>query len=351
MRLSVPIIKSLGLEQLGKYTLQYYFTQKNHPEWNDLSIIGAWYVRGVCDNLFKAWKEYKSGKRGKPHFKRKSEGIGSLSYGDAAKLKIEAIGSKERNEMPRDGLINIPKLGKVKVPHLWADWGNLPIAVLRIVQRPDGWYLQLTSTKFPALSEAKRDRTNTIGLCPVGKSGVLAVDDQGREYTIALDEQRLTERREKLQQRAARQRRAVQKAQSEGQPVKGRNLANTERKIAKISRLLADRRQSQREKVASFLSRKAGAISVIKPNTGFIPHPKPEIKSGTFPAHHDPNGATAIAQANKERSTHALGEFVTLLKRKTTELDRTITDAPKVSKKDQKAKDYQALAKAIKPKL
>jgi hypothetical protein len=124
----------LGLILLSKFTLSYFFAQKNHPNWPDLSEIGAWYTRGVCEALNKAWSEYKAGRRGKPRFKSIRDGYTSLSYGDGAKIKVEMIAGKTKNDRPRDAIVLIPKIGKVKVPYLWQDLGNLPIAVLRILK-------------------------------------------------------------------------------------------------------------------------------------------------------------------------------------------------------------------------
>jgi len=339
----------LGLTLLGKFTLSYFFAQKNHPNWPDLSEIGAWYTRGVCDALGKAWSEYKAGRRGKPRFKSVRDGYSSLSYGDGAKIKVEPIAGKTKNDRPRDAAVLIPKIGRVKVPYLWQDLGDLPIAVLRVVKKPDGWYLQIVCSKMPAtiVKPAKA----TIGLCPVGQDGILAVDDLGKEYKIDLDEQRLVNRKDELQKQAARKRRSVQKMQKEGIPVKGTKLAATERKIARISQLLADRRKSKQEKITSFLVRKGGAIAIVKPNSKLIPHPKPVIRPGTFPAHYDPNGAEAIATANKNKAQYSLGQFVALIKQQSSQCDRTLTEVGSIPKKELKKGTYKSIAKSIKPKL
>jgi putative transposase len=342
-------VPKLGLTLLSKFTLQYYFAQKNHPSWDALSEIGAWYTRGVCEALSKAWTEYKSGKRGKPRFKSIRDGYTSLSYGDGAKIKIEPIAGKTKNNKPRDASILIPKIGRITVPYLYQDLGDLPIAVLRVVKKPDGWYLQIVCSKVPAI--APKPSTVTIGLCPVGRDGILAVDDQGKEYQISLDEQRLINRREQLQQQAARKRRSLHKLQQSGISVKGTKLAATERKIARISQLLADRRNSQREKIASFMAQRSAAIAIVKPNSALIPHPQPKIRPGTFPAHYDPNGAETVATLNKERSQHGLGEFVALIKQQCNQKDRKVVESPKIAKKDLKKATHQSIAKAIKPVL
>jgi transposase len=339
----------LGLILLSKYTLQYYLAQKNHPNWAALSEIGAWYTRGVCEALHKAWAEYKSGKRGKPRFKSIRDGYTSLSYSDGAKIKIEPIAGKISNGKPRDASVLIPKIGRVKIPYLYQDLGELPIAVLRIVRKPDGWYVQVVCSKMP--KTLTRESSVTIGLCPVGRGGVLAVDDRGTEYKITLDEQKLINRREQLQQQAARKRRSLHKLQQSGVHVKGTKLAATERKIARISQLLADRRGSQREKIASFVVQRAGAITVIKPNSAQIPHPAPKIKPGTFPAHYDPNGAEVVASLNKEKAQHGLGEFVALIKQQSSQKDRILLESPKIPKKELKKATYQSIAKVIKPVL
>jgi putative transposase len=400
----------LGLSLVSKFTLQYYFAQKNHPEWKDLKEMGAWYVRGVCESLYKAWSEYKSGKRGKPRFKSIRNQYRSLSYGDGAKIVVEAIAGKTKDDQPRDAKILIPKIGKVKVPYYWQDMGALSIAVLKIVQKPDGWYLQITCSKFPALEP--KEATATIGLCPVGRGGVLAVDDQGREYGIQPDLRRIIDRRItlkkviktdrqllkrlkkanlpsaeieesleqktrvveapiepteyeslnkshkalegrliELQKKAARQRAAVHRMQQASQETKGKNLAKTERKIARISALLADRRKSQREKIASFMAQRSAAIAIVKPNSAQIPHPKPQIRPGTFPAHYDPNGAEVVAALNKEKSQHGLGDFVALIKQKAAEYKRKLLESPKISRKELKKATYQSIAKAIKRML
>jgi hypothetical protein len=191
----------------------------------------------------------------------------------------------------------------------------------------------------------------TIGLCPVGHAGVLVIDDLGKEYKINLDEQRLIDRKEELQKQAARKRQAVQKMQQLGIPVKGTKLAATERKIARISQLLADRRKSQQEKITSSLVKKAGAIAIVKPNSKLIPHPEPAIRPGTFPAHYDPNGAEAIATANKNKAQHSLGQFVALIKQQSNQCDRVLTEVGSIPKKELKKATHKSIAKSIKPKL
>ena len=352
-RMACPIPQAyrepkLGLSLISKYTLQYYFAQKNHPHWKELSEIGAWYVRGVCDALNTAWTQYRTGKRGKPRFKSVRDGYTSLGYGDAKKLTLQPADGPTLNQQPRDAWISIPKIGTLKVKYLWHDWGNLPISVLRIVRKPDEWYLHLTGVvpiSLPKLS------TVTVGLCPVGQEGILAVDDQGRHYSVTSEEQRLLERRERLQQRAARQRRALQTAQAQGQSVKGTNLAATERKIARISQLLALRRKNEQYKIAAFMAQRAQSVALITPNSSLIPHPAPKPKPGTFPVEFSPNGAENISKFNKLKSTTAMGQFVSLLKSKVVEKGHNFQEVGKVKLKKSKQLNYQGLAKAIKPPL
>jgi hypothetical protein len=332
----------LGLTLLGKYSLQYYFAQKNHPGWADLQEIGSWYCRGVSDDLWKAWSKYKTRTAGKPRFKGVRDGYSCLTYGDGAKLKVKALNAK-------DGEISIPKVGVVKIQYLYQDLGELPIAVLRIVKKPDGWYCQIVCSRYP--DEVSKPSKVKIGLCPVGRGGVLAVDDRGKEYKITLDETRLLNRQKELQRRAARQRRKVQTLQQQGSQIKGSNLAATERKIARISQLLSLRRSNQRKKIASFIARKAGEIALIKPSAGFIPHPDPILTPGTFPVKYEPNGATVVADVNKERSAHGVGELVALVKQKGLEHRRLVVDSPKIPKKEQKKASYSSLAKAAKNSL
>lgn len=153
----IPIVSPIG-----KYSLQYYFTQKNvralyREDWaNRFSEMPVWFVRGVCSNLTTAWEQSRKGDRGQPKFKRANAVSASLSHHDGKVFSVirreptpeERIQWKVPAKQKEVCLIRIPKMGLVYAKGL-ERWGDRPIKVLRLVRNPSGdWSLNLTGWEF-----------------------------------------------------------------------------------------------------------------------------------------------------------------------------------------------------------
>ncbi len=170
------------LEALGKFSLQYYFTQRNIRQGryseetiNRFCKIPSWFVRGVCDDLWLAWSKYRAGQGGIPKFKRKRDAKESLTHSDGkvftvdpfeeevkeqengileiaqlGQVPVRAIRDIWGSRLPaagREGWLNIPRLGKVLVKDLWKDWGDTSIKVFQLVKDGDHWFIHLTGFK------------------------------------------------------------------------------------------------------------------------------------------------------------------------------------------------------------
>lgn len=358
----------LGLKPLNEYTLQYWFTQKRHPDWVELQNTPSWFVRGALGSLWTAWNHYKKGTYKKPKFKSWRDVTATLLHNNTVDLKVNfpiqpAPGPTVEGQ-PRDGLFYLPNarfMGQFRVKYLWARWGNLPINMVKICKKPDGWYCQLTSTQYPA--KYLSPKNNKVALAIPQKLGLLAiaVDDKGnrKDWKAVPVDAALERRIVKLQQSMSRQETVVKLMRKYFNDVliqlrhclkyllkfdpqlnsitellfvytltrlqhkhAGINLKKTKKKLARIHNLIATRRKSHNEKIASILAQQYGTVIVQEVRVGAIAKPEPKIRPGTFPVHYDPNGASQVASVNKVRSNIAAGQFIAALERKCKEYGR-----------------------------
>ena len=297
--------KQPALKNSTAFGLAGHFAHKRHLDKPWLAAIPANFIRGVTASLAKAWEKYKSGKGGKPRFKRHTDVSDTLINEDAKKIIVTQLN-------PRDGLIRIPKLGVFRVKHLWADWGDRQISVLKIAKRPDGWYLQLTGDfeSQPVRQTALVcELTAPDEVCDIlGTHG----DKQIQAYT---PDPKLLRRKELLQQQMARQ-----------EKHRGKNWQKTKRKIAAIDKRMAEQAKNHNQKISTFLIRTYGAIHLNGVGQRrVLRKPKKNPRAKTFnPIHYDPNGAERIAAYNQRVASQRGGQFVALLKQKGKTHDRVV---------------------------
>ncbi|MDA0267537.1 MAG: hypothetical protein O3A14_11400 [Cyanobacteria bacterium] len=287
------------LDQPSNFSLAKYFAHKRHPDKPWLRTIPAWFIRGTCHSLAEAWQRYKSGKGGKPRFKSCRDATDTLIHEDPKSFTVTAVGGHDR-----DGLIRIPRLGVFRVKHLWQEWGDRPIKVLKIAKRPDGWYLQLTGA-FDEQPLKERAIACTIA-APKGISPLLGTTDTGKEIRAYAPDPRLLARKAKLQQQLARQ------------TLGGSNWQKTQRKLARLEKRLADQAKAHNQKLSTFLIRTYGKL--ILEGVGqrrVLRKPTARRRAKTLaPIHFDPNGAAAIAAYNQHVASQRSGQFVALIKQK-----------------------------------
>ncbi len=297
--------KEPRLDQPTNFSLAKYFAHKRHLDKPWLAAIPAWFIRGTCHSLAESWQRYKSGKSGKPRFKSYRDTTDTLIHEDPKSFKVEPVND-------RDGLIRIPKLGVFRVKHLWADWGNTQIRVLRVAKRPDGWYLQLTGD-IPS-APGKERHTETTMTAPQGLSAALGTLDNGKRITAYHPCPKLLARKEKLQQQLSRQ------------TLGGSNWQKTKRKLARLEKLMAEQAKNHNAKLAAFLTDTYGKITLEKVGQRrVLKKPSKKARAKTFdPIQFDPNGAEAIANYNRHVASQRGGQFVALVKQRGKERDRTI---------------------------
>jgi putative transposase len=284
------------IENSSTFTLSKYFAHKRHPDKPWLCEIPAWFIRGTVDSLCNAWERYKSRKGGKPRYKGRSQMTDTLIHLDPKTFVVEPVNA-------RDGLIRIPKLGKLRVKHLWADWGETVIKTLKISRQMDGYYLQLTGA-LPSDELPATERTVELSLPQTGD--ILAISDKGKEYSAAplpsVHEVRRLQTLEKVRSR---------------QKYLSNRWQKTNRKIAKIQRVQARRANAHNQKLSTFIVRTYGAIAVDDIKAGTLRKPRRRIKKGTIdPIEFDPNGAQIVSEINKSRTSLRVGQFVALIKQK-----------------------------------
>lgn len=305
------------LDQPSQFSLAKYFAHKRHPDKPWLKTVPSGFIRGTLHSLSKAWEQYKSGKGGKPKFKRKGDTGGSLIHEDGKLIRVQG------------DRILIPRLGEFRVRHLLHRWGDVSIKVLKVVKRPSGVYLQLTGD-VPV--KPLTDSRLTIGAALPQKEGLLYVDDQGRQVAAAPEDLKLAKKLERLQQQLSRQTHL------------SKNWQKTKQKIARIHELIKFRGKNYNHKISTFLVRTYGAIAVQEVRLGALKTPAP-IVTHVDPGHYDPNGASRIAEVNKRKTALRVGQFVDLIKQKSKGQDRQFTK----TKPTTKDLDYAIIAKDIKP--
>lgn len=163
-RMSCPVPQAYRqpeLESSTHFGLLYYFAQKNHEDKPWFCEVPSKYVAGTLKALADAWSEYKAGKRKRPRSKRYKDKVKSLINNNSKSITISG---KQ---------ITLSKLGKVPVKTLVKRWdSSVPIATLKIVKEPSGYYLQLTG-ELPKKRFKPSDKAVGISLRHLQKLFVL----------------------------------------------------------------------------------------------------------------------------------------------------------------------------------
>ncbi|MEM9149378.1 MAG: hypothetical protein AAGB19_02850 [Cyanobacteria bacterium P01_F01_bin.3] len=287
------------LDSPHKYSLAKYFAHKRHSDKPWLKAVPANFIRGCTVALAKAWEKYKAGKAGKPRFRSAKDLNDTLINEDAKSIAISKL-------TDRDGLIRIPKLGRFRVKHLWADWdSDRQISVLKVAKRPDGYYLQL-SGKFPDKKLRRTELTAKLE-APEKISSVLAtIADTSKALKAYAPDQRLLNRKTRLLLQLARQQ------------FGSSNWKKTKRKISRIEKRLAEQAKNYNQKLTTFLNRTYAHVDTGKVGKRkVLRKPSKRARAKTIdPIHYDPNGATAIAEYNQRITSQRTGQFVALIKQK-----------------------------------
>lgn len=350
------------LRGIDNRSLNLLFSKKANPDIDWLAEIPAQPVRAVLKELSESFSNYYFKKGGgKPRFKsgRSGDQINALVFDDAntvtrcwndkgllVSVMLPAFGDRKT------------KSGTIAIPAEYARrWGDLPIATIKLVE-DCGWFLQLTTAQKPAGTLKKKETTATIEM--IGKNGVLFTDSKGEEYNINLKQQLAIEAKiAGKQQHLERMRSlftvaAIRSADLSVEIIKMlsieskytpallsylitgldsrlKKMADLQREIKRLHRRnrLAGKARSQ--KLATFALRWAGKLIVIDKPHGLLLKPEPiPLEPGVW----DANGAAEIARINRSRSAHRVGQFVEILKRKSTDLGREVI----VDKESAKAK-------------
>lgn len=169
------------------------------------------YMQGYIGQLGTSWQEYEKSRykqnslnRGKPRFKKESDGVGTLIFCNSQNKSVRPVVVAEDK---RDRLSGIPGLKVVKCKGLSDRWkdenNNTPdIRVLKITKRPSGYYIQLTGLIAKKQKLSKKDRA--VGIDP-GVNKLLSFDN-GKYYDNPKFIRRSEKHRIKLEKQLAAKR-------------------------------------------------------------------------------------------------------------------------------------------------
>jgi len=312
-RMSCPIPLVYRQPELASPTyfgLLYYFAQKNHEDKPWFCEVPSKYVAGMLKALADAWSEYKAGKRKRPRYKRYKDKLKTLVNNNSKSIKI--CGKQ----------ITLPKLGKVTVKTLDKRWdASIPIASLKIVREPSGYYLQLTG-ELPVKKFKTSNKAVGISL---GYHDLLTTDG-GKVVEPPAYYQKMEKRLQRLQRKLSRQQNLCPIATYNPElgehflscpinPNKGANKAKTQQKMARQHEKIRRARKAFNHKLSTKLVREYGAIATAKSEVRKITRrPKPIVnKEGTG---YDPNGAAIKSQFNKTILANGWGQLTTLIEQK-----------------------------------
>jgi putative transposase len=260
--------------------------------------------------LADAWSEYKAGKRKRPRYKRYKDKVKTLINNNSKSVKISG---KQ---------ITLPKLGKVTVKTLDKRWNvQVPIATLKIVKEPSGYYLQLTGD-MPK-KKLKRSR-KAVGLSLGYRE--LFTTDGGKVVQPPAHYQKMDKRLARLQRKFSRQQNLCPITTYNAElgehflscpidPQKGANKAKTVAKISRQHEKIRRARKAFNHKLSTKLVQEYGAIATTKTEVRkIVRRPKPVVnKEGTG---YDPNGAQLKSQFNKAILARGAGQFQALVEQK-----------------------------------
>ena len=311
MSCSIPqAYRQPEIESSNHFGVLYYFAQKNHADKPWFCEVPSKIVSGTLKALTDAWSEYKSGKRKRPRYKRYKDKIKTLTNNNSKLIKISG------------NQITLPKLGKVSVKTLDKRWdATVPIAVLKIVKEPSGYYLQLTgelaAKKFKPSNKA-------VGISLGFKN--LFVTDGGKVVEPPAYYYRMEKRLQRLQRKLSRQQNLCQITTYNSElaehflscpinPHKGANKAKTQQRISRLHEQIRRGRRAMNHKLSTKLVQEYGGIALAKSELQKVTRrPKPIVnKQGTG---YDPNGAERKSQFNRLFLANGLGQMTSLIEQK-----------------------------------
>ncbi len=312
-RMSCSISQTYRQPELASPTyfgLLYYFAQKNHEDKPWFCEVPSKFVAGTLKALADAWSEYKAGKRKRPRSKRYKDKIKTLINNNSKSVKISG---KQ---------ILLPKLGKVTVKTLDKRWdSSVPIATLKIVKEPSGYYLHLTGDP----PEKRFKSSNKAVGISLGYRNLLTTDG-GKVVEPPAYYQKMEKRLVQLQRKLSRQQNLCPITTYNPElgehllscpihPHKAANKAKTQQKIARQHEKIRRARKAFNQKLSTKLVREYGGIATAKSELQKITsRPKPIVnKEGTG---YDKNGALIKSQFNKLLLTKGLGQLTTLIEQK-----------------------------------
>jgi len=312
-RMSCPIPQVYRQPELASPTyfgLLYHFAQKNHEDKPWFCEVPSKFVAGTIKALADAWSEYKAGKRKRPKYKRYKDKLKTLVNNNSKSIKVSG---KQ---------ITLPKLGKVTVKTLDQRWdASIPIATLKIVKEPSGYYLQLTG-ELPIKKFKPSNKAVGISL---GYRDLFTTDG-GKVVEPPAYYHKMEKRLLRLQRSLSRQQNlcpitTYNHDLSEHflscpiNPHKGANKAKTQQKIARQHEKIRRARKAFNQKLSTKLVREYGGIATSSSDVRKITRrPKPIVnKEGTG---YDQNGAFIKSQFNKLILANARGQLMTLIEQK-----------------------------------
>jgi len=312
-RMSCPIPQAYHQPEIESPTffgLLYYFAQKNHEDKPWFCEVPSKYVAGTLKSLADAWSEYKAGKQKRPRYKRYKDKLKTLVNNNSKSIKISG------------NRITLPKLGKVTVKTLDKRWdASVPIATLKIVKEPSGYYLQLTG-ELP--KESFKPSNKAVGIALGYRD--LFTNDGGKVVEPPAYYHKLEKRLQRLQRKLSRQQNLCPISTYNPElgehflscpisPHKGSNKAKTQQQLSRQHEKIRRARKAFNHKLSTKLVREYGAIATAKSEVRKITRrPKPIVnKEGTG---YDPNGAAIKSQFNKTILANARGQLTALIEQK-----------------------------------
>jgi putative transposase len=312
-RMSCPVPQVYRQPELASpnhFGLLYYFAQKNHKDKPWFCEVPSKVVAGTLKALADAWSEYKAGKRKRPRYKRYKDKLKTLINNNSKSIKISG---KQ---------IILPKLGKVTVKTLDKRWdASVPIATLRIIREPSGYYLQLIG-ELPL--KRFKPSNKAVGISLGYKD--LFTTDGGKVVKPPAYHHRMEKRLQRLQRKLSRQQNLCPISTYNPElgehflscpinPHKGANKAKTQQKIARQHEKVRRARRAFNHKLSTKLVQEYGGIAIAKSEVHQITRrPKPIVnKSGTG---YDPNKASVKSRFNKLILEKGQGQLVTLIEQK-----------------------------------